>query len=71
MGKLPRTLPVPVMTPATLQEIFAAKQARRKRLANLPIDQKVDLIERLHQLGRTMVGARESLRKPAAHRENC
>jgi len=54
------------MKPYTLEEMFAAKQARRARLANLPIDQKVDLIEQLHQLGRTMIEARKSLPKPPA-----
>ena len=54
------------MTPSTLEDIFAAKQARRKRLANLPIDEKIDLIEKLHELARTMIDARESLRMPTA-----
>ncbi len=49
------------MTPGHLQEILAAKRERRTRLANLPIDQKIDLIEKLHELGQTMVAARESL----------
>jgi len=53
------------MTPEPLQEILAAKRERRTRLANLPIDQKIDLIEKLHELGQTMVAARESL--PAEH----
>ena len=57
------------MKPYPLKEIFAAKQARRGRLANLSIDEKVDLIEELHQLGRTMVGARESLPKPRTRGE--
>ena len=54
------------MTPAMLQDIFAAKQARRSRLARLPIDRKVELIEQLHQLGRTMIAAREGLPRPVA-----
>ncbi len=47
--------------PRTIEDIFAAKAARRRRLASLSIDEKVDLIERLHDLGRTMVAARETL----------
>ena len=58
------------MTPATLQDIFAAKQARRARLASLPIDRKVDLIEQLHQLGLTMIEARETLQQPVPRRES-
>jgi septation ring formation regulator EzrA len=49
------------MMPEPLQEILAAKRERRVHLANLPIDQKIDLIEKLHELGETMVAARESL----------
>jgi hypothetical protein len=56
------------MNPSTLKEIFAAKQARRARLASLPIDQKVDLIEQLHQLAHTMMEARESSQKSTVHR---
>jgi len=56
------------MTPATSREIFAGKKARRRRLASLPIDQKVDLIEQLHELGLTMVNSRESLQKPSTGR---
>jgi len=66
MGELSNPLPVPAVTPARLEDIFTAKQARRSRLARLPIDQKVDLIEQLHQLGRTMIAAREGLARPAA-----
>jgi hypothetical protein len=58
------------MIPARLQDIYAAKQARRSRLARLPIDEKVDLIEQMHQLGRTMIAARESLPKPLAGSES-
>ena len=50
-----------MMTPEHLQEIWTAKRERRIRLANLPIDQKIDLIEKLQELGQTMVAARESL----------
>jgi hypothetical protein len=53
------------MMPHTLEDIYAAKQARRARLAKLPIDQRVEIIEQLHRLGRTMIEARESLPKPA------
>jgi hypothetical protein len=55
------------MTPRTIEDIYAAKAARRKHLASLSIDGKVDLIERLHELGRTMIEARGSL--PGGARE--
>jgi hypothetical protein len=53
------------MKPYTLQDLYKAKQSRRSRLVNLSIDQKVDLIEKLQELGRTMVSARASLERPA------
>ncbi len=66
MGEIPNPIPAHAMTPATPQEIYAAKQARRSRLARLPIDRKVDLIEQLHQLARTMIAAREGLPRPVS-----
>ena len=48
------------MTPESFQKIFVAKRERRTRLANLSVDEKIDLIEKLHELARTMVAARES-----------
>ena len=62
MGAVSTPLPVRIMmTPEILQEVWAAKRERRTRLANLPIDEKVDLIEKLHELAQTMVAARASL----------
>jgi len=52
--------------PVTLQEIFRAKLERRKRLASLPMDQRINLIEQLHELAQTMKTARENLRKSPA-----
>jgi hypothetical protein len=61
MGDLPNTpseIPVKFLT---VEEIYAAKEARRKYLAKLPIDQKIDLIEQLHEFGKTMIEARKCL----------
>jgi hypothetical protein len=52
--------------PVTLQEIFRAKLERRKRLASLPMDQRINLIEQLHELAQTMKTTRENLRKSPA-----
>ncbi len=70
MAKLPGPLPIPAVKSSMFQEILAAKQARRRRLASLPIDQKVDLIEQLREFGRTMLAARESFPKRAARPES-
>ena len=33
----------------TVEEIYAGKEERRKRLAALPIDERVKLIDKLHE----------------------
>jgi len=43
-------------------KILREKRERRKRLTALPLDEKVRLIEKLHDLGRTMIAARSSLK---------
>jgi len=58
------------MKPDTLEDILDAKQARRARLAALSIDEKIDLIEKLQEFGRTMMSARESLPQPPAREPN-
>jgi len=49
--------------PVTLEELYEAKRARRLRLAKLPIDEKVDLIEKLHEMGKSLIEARKTLPK--------
>jgi len=38
----------------TPQEIFAAKKARRRRLAALPVIERLRLIDKLHEFGLEM-----------------
>jgi hypothetical protein len=45
----------------SVEEIYRAKSERRKLLANLPIEEKVKMIEKLHELGLTMRAARARL----------
>jgi len=42
------------MIPNTLEEIYAAKRERRKQLAALPINERVQIIEKLHEFGLLM-----------------
>ena len=42
------------MNPNTLEEIYAAKRERRKQLAALPINERVQIIEKLHEFGLLM-----------------
>ena len=51
------------MKPKTAADIYRAKQERRERLAKLPIDERIDLIEHLRDEGRALVEARKSLRR--------
>lgn len=50
-----------LMRPKTLEEIYAAKAERRKKLSALSIDERVLLMEKLQALGRTMIAARAHL----------
>ena len=43
----------------TLEEIYEAKRERRKQLAALPIDERVKIIEKLHEFGLMMRKAKE------------
>jgi hypothetical protein len=52
-----------MIDPQALEEIYAAKKARRARLARLPIDEKIDIIEQLREFGLTMIEARKTLPK--------
>ena len=45
--------------PATFDDVLKAKEERRKRLAALPISERVALIEKLHDLAVTMREVRE------------
>ncbi|MCX6967796.1 MAG: hypothetical protein NTZ46_08485 [Verrucomicrobia bacterium] len=50
------------MNPTTLQEIYASKRERRKQLAALPINERVQIIEKLHEFGLMMRKAKEDLK---------
>lgn len=49
------------MKPVTLEEIYRAKAERRTRLAALPLDEKVRLIEKLQAMGKTLRAARSQI----------
>lgn len=49
------------MNPISLSEIYWAKAERRKRLAALPFDEKVRLMEKLQTMGHTLRAARTQL----------
>jgi hypothetical protein len=51
----------PRVTGVTAQDIYDSKAARRRRLANLSIDERVKLIEKLRDAGRALIEARKTL----------
>ena len=55
--------PDPPLTGITPADIYEAKAERRRRLANLSIDERVDLIEKLRDMGRDLIEARNTLEK--------
>ena len=52
------------MKPVSIETIYAAKANRRKQLAVLSLEEKVEIMEKLQEMGRTMLSARKQL--PAA-----
>jgi len=50
------------MNPISLSDIYRAKAERRTRLAALPFDEKVRIMEKLQTMGHTLRVARGQLR---------
>jgi hypothetical protein len=48
---------------SSADHLFRAKKARRARLVALPVDEKIDLIEKLRDAGKDLMRARETLGK--------
>ena len=44
----------------TVQDLFRAKEERRKRLANLPFEEKIEIVKRLQELSRSVRPLREA-----------
>ena len=63
MAELPNTVHHVAMIPDTLEKIYAAKRERRKQLAALPINERVQIIEKLHEFGLLMRKARENFQR--------
>jgi len=59
------------MTPISLADLYRAKAERRTRLAALPFDEKVRIMEELQTRGRILRAARQQLQSsiPAAVRK--
>jgi hypothetical protein len=46
----------------TVEDLFRAKQARRKRLADLSFEEKIEIVKQLQELSRTLKPIREGNR---------
>lgn len=46
----------------TVEDLFRAKEARRKRLANLPFEEKIKIVKELQEVSRTLKPIREAKR---------
>lgn len=51
-----------------MTELFALKEARRRKLANLPITEKMEIANRLREIGRNAPGLRAPSEKRAPWR---
>ena len=56
------------MNPTTLEQIYQAKRERRKQLAALPIQERVQIIEKLHEFGLLMRKQRKVYMQKASSR---
>lgn len=61
MGKIQKPVPEPPVKVCSANDLYRAKKARRVRLAALPVDEKIDLIEKLRDAGKDLIRARETL----------
>ncbi len=68
MAELPNAVHHFVVIPTTLEQIYEAKRERRRQLAALSIEERVKIIEKLHEFGLLMLckSREEHQRKEAA-----
>lgn len=50
----------------TVEDLFRAKEARRKRLADLPFEEKIKIVKQLQEVSRALAPIREANRKRVA-----
>ena len=52
----------PDLSKMTVEDLFRAKEERRKRMANLPFEEKIQIVRELQELSRTLKPIREANR---------
>jgi len=53
----------------TMDDLFRAKEERRRRLARLPFEQKIEIVKRLQSVARIIKPIREARRKALSKSE--
>ena len=53
----------------TIDDLFRAKEKRRRRLARLPFEQKIEIVKRLQSVARVIKPIREARRKMLSESE--
>ena len=52
-----------------VEDLFRAKEARRKRLADLPFEEKIEIVKQLQELSRSLQPIREANRSKRTARK--
>jgi hypothetical protein len=50
----------------TVEDLFRAKKERRQRLANLPFEQKIEIVKKLQSVSRAARGINDRYQRPEA-----
>jgi len=50
----------PDLVKTTIEDLFRAKKERRKRLANLPFEEKIEIVKKLQEVSRVLKPVREA-----------
>jgi len=54
----------------SVEDLFRAKEERRKRLANLPFEEKIEIVKKLQELSRALKPIREANRAKVRRSRN-
>jgi len=54
----------------TLEDLFRAKEERRKRLASLPFEEKIEIVKKLQDLSRALAPIRKANTERVASKQS-
>ncbi|HMG75560.1 MAG TPA: hypothetical protein VK582_18825 [Pyrinomonadaceae bacterium] len=58
------------LTKMTVEDLFRAKKERRQRLANLPFQEKIEIVKKLQAVARTIRASRRKVRRTMTNEKN-